>query len=133
MDGRVDFAVVPHQLRHWDDGATRCACWRSSGGCSTTTESPCCGRSRAPRSASVNAAWTTLLYRVEMDPPTSAQHSAELGQLAYDAGFAWVQTLPLRPFLFPPGPRLTILVRKEHYTSENVGQRVHEEAGASGL
>lgn len=128
-DGRVDFALVPHQLRHWDDGhALRVLeeLWRvlDHNGVAVFWE---VARSK---SASVNAIWSTVLYRGGGSP--RLRSFAEVGQLAYDAGFAWIQTLPLRPFFFPPGPRLTVLVRKEHYTSENV-QRVSEGAGASGL
>lgn len=118
LDGSFDFAVVPHQLRHWDDErALRVLeeLWRvlDHNGVAVLWE---VARSR---SAAVNAAWTTLLGR--NGSPPHLRTFGQLGQLAYDAGFAWVQTLPLRPFLFPPGPRLTILVRKEHYTSENIG------------
>lgn len=128
-DGRVDFALVPHQLRHWDDGhALRVLeeLWRvlDHNGVAVLWEM---ARSR---SAAVNGVWSSLLGSNGTEP--HLRTFGQLGQLAYDAGFAWIQTLPLRPFFFPPGPRLTVLVRKEHYTSENV-QRVSEGAGASGL
>lgn len=128
-DGQVDFAVVPHQLRHWDDKhAVRVLeeLWRvlDHNGVAVLWE---VARSK---SASVNAIWSAVLYRGRRSP--RLRSFGQVGQLAYDAGFAWIQTLPLRPFFFPPGPRLTVLVRKEHYTSENV-QRIREEAGTTGL
>ena len=117
-DGQVDFALAPHQLRHWDDAqALRVLeeLWRvlAHNGVAVLWEV-------APsRSDAVNAVWSALLGRGGRPP--RLRSFAQVGQLAYDAGFAWIQTLPLRPFLFPPGPRLTVLLRKEHYTSENVG------------
>ena len=119
-DGQVDFAVVPHRLRYWDDTlALRVLeeLWRvlDHNGVAVLWEV-------APsKSATVNAVWSSVLGQNGTRP--NLRTFGQLGQLAYDAGFAWVQTLPLRPFLFPPGPRLTILIRKEHYTPENVGRR----------
>ena len=118
-DDCVDFVILPHQLRHWDDDrALRVLeeLWRVlvHNGVVVLWEI-------APsRSAAVNSVWSALLSRNGSQP--RLRSFAQVGQLAYDAGFAWVQTLPLRPFLFPPGPRLTVLARKEHYTSENVGR-----------
>ena len=105
-------------LRHWDDArALRVLeeLWRvlAHNGVAVMWEI-------APsRSAAVNAVWSTVLHRAGRAP--RLRSFAQLGQIAYDAGFAWIQTLPLRPFLLPPGPRLTVLVRKEHYTPENTG------------
>ena len=119
-DASVDFVILPHQLRRWDDDrALRVLeeLWRvlAHNGVAVLWEI-------APsRSAAVNSIWSAVLGRNGSAP--RLRSFAQVGQLAYDAGFAWIQTLPLRPFLFPPGPRLTVLVRKEHYTSENVGQR----------
>jgi len=118
-DGSFDFAVVPHQLRRWDDERARRVLeelWRvlDHNGVAVLWE---VARSR---SAAVNGVWSGLLGSNGAAP--HLRTFGQLGQLAYDAGFAWVQTLPLRPFLFPPGPRLTVLVRKEHYTSDNVGR-----------
>ena len=119
-DGSVDFAVVPHRLRHWDDAFLLRVLeelWRvlDHNGVAVLWEV-------APsRSATVNAVWSTLLRSNGTSP--RLRSFGQLGQLAYDAGFAWIQTLPLRPFFFPPGPRLTVLVRKEHYTPENVGRQ----------
>ncbi len=70
------------------------------------------------RSARVNAIWRRVLAadggRVEL------RNFAALGRLGREAGFAWIQTLALRPFLWPPGPRVSVLMRKEHYTGETV-------------
>lgn len=121
-DSSVDFAVVPHQLRHWDDArALRVLeeLWRvlDHNGVAVLWEI-------APsRSPTLNALWSTILAANSANEAKPQLRTfAQLGQLAYDAGFAWIQTLPLRPFFFPPGPRLTVLVRKEHYTAENVGR-----------
>ncbi len=117
-DGAVDFVVAPHLLRQWDNAqALRVLeeCWRvlDHNGVVVLWEI-------APsRSRSLNGAWSMLLGRNGAEP--HLRSFAQLGQLAYDAGFAWIQTLPLRPFLFPPGPRLTVLARKEHYTANGVG------------
>ena len=117
-DGQIDFALAPHQLRSWDDRqALRVLeeLWRvlAHNGVAVLWEV-------APsRSGTVNAIWSAVLSRNGQTP--RLRSFAQVGQLAYDAGFAWIQTLPLRPFLFPPGPRLTVLVRKEHYTSDNIG------------
>lgn len=118
-EGAVDFVVLPHQLRHWDDEyAVRVLeeVWRvlAHNGVAVMWEIA------ASKSTAVNAVWSAALGRQGREPVLRS--FGQLGQLAYDAGFAWVQTLPLRPFLFPPGPRLTVLVRKEHYTSENIGR-----------
>jgi len=119
-DSQIDVAVVPHQLRHWDDTLALRALeelWRvlDHNGIAVLWEV-------APsRSAAVNAIWSATLARNGRQP--NLRTFGQLGQLAYDAGFAWVQTLPLRPFLFPPGPRLTVLARKEHYRSDGGGQR----------
>lgn len=117
-DGVVDFAVLPHLLRRWDDElALRVLeeTWRvlAHNGVAVMWDV-------APsRSVAINQIWSSLLGERGQQP--RLRRFAEIGQLCYDAGFAWVQTLPLRPFLFPPGPRVTVLVRKEHYTPENTG------------
>lgn len=118
-EGSIDFAILPHQLRYWDDPRSVRVLeelWRvlAHNGVAVLWEI-------APsRSPAVNAIWSAALSRNGTTP--RLRSFAQVGQLAYDAGFAWIQTLPLRPFLFPPGPRLTVLVRKEHYTSENIGR-----------
>jgi len=77
------------------------------------------------QSARVNAIWRRVLRsdggRVHL------RNFASIGGLGREAGFAWIQTLPLRPFLWPPGPRISVLMRKEHYTLETIGG----EAGAT--
>ncbi|MYJ02141.1 MAG: class I SAM-dependent methyltransferase, partial [Chloroflexi bacterium] len=118
-DASIDFAVLPHLLRRWDDEyAVRVLeeLWRvlAHNGVVAMWEIA------ASRSDTVNAAWTLVLGRGGRRP--ALRNFGQVGQLAYDAGFAWVQTLPLRPFLLPPGPRLTVLARKEHYTPENIGR-----------
>lgn len=121
-DGSVDFAILPHLLRHWDDElAVRVLeeLWRvlDHNGVAVLWEI-------APsRSPTLNALWSTVLAANGANQASPRLRTfAHLGQLAYDAGFAWIQTLPLRPFLFPPGPRVTVLMRKEHYTSDNIGR-----------
>ncbi len=118
-EGSIDFAVLPHQLRGWDDAYTLRALeelWRvlAHNGVAVMWEIA------ASRSDTVNAVWSQALGRNGTTP--ALRTFGQVGKLAYDAGFAWVQTLPLRPFLFPPGPRLTVLVRKEHYTPDVVGR-----------
>ncbi len=115
----VDIAVLPHQLRRWNDGyALRVLeeLWRvlAHNGVAVMWEIA------ASKSVHVNAVWSAALGRNGSAP--TLRTFSQVGQLAYDAGFAWVQTLPLRPFFFPPGPRLTVLARKEHYTTENPGR-----------
>ncbi len=121
-DAQVDVAVVPHQLRRWDDAAALRVLqelWRvlDHNGVAVLWEV-------APsRSAAVNAVWAALLSGNSGNGrPPRLRTFGQLGQLAYDAGFAWVQTLPLRPFLLPPGPRLTVLLRKEHYQPQHLAR-----------
>ena len=111
-DASVSVAVLPHQLRRWDDDrALRVLreLWRvlEHNGVAVLWE---IAPSRSPR---LNQLWRAALT----DPhgPPQLRSFAQLGRLAYDAHFAWVQTLPLRPFLWPPGPRVSVLIRKEHY------------------
>lgn len=118
-DASIDFAILPHLLRRWDDEYAVLVLeelWRvlAHNGVVVMWEIA------ASRSDAVNAAWSLVLSRNGRTP--ALRNFGQVGQLAYDAGFAWVQTLPLRPFLFPPGPRLTVLARKEHYTPENIGR-----------
>lgn len=118
-DSAFDVAVLPHLLRHWNDERARRVLeelWRvlDHNGVVVLWEV-------APsRSAALNAVWSTMLGRNGSAP--RLRTFAQVGQIAYDAGFAWIQTLPLRPFLWPPGPRLTVLARKEHYSAENIGR-----------
>ena len=120
-DASVDVAVLPHLLRRWDDETALRVLqelWRvlEHNGIAVLWEV-------APsRSAALNAAWAALLSERGRRP--QLRRFAEIGSLAYDAGFAWIQTLPLRPFLFPPGPRVTVLARKEHYTPQHLPQHL---------
>lgn len=121
-DGSVDFAILPHLLRHWDDELSVRVLeelWRvlDHNGVAVLWEI-------APsRSPALNALWSTILATNGANQASPHLRTfAQLGQLAYDAGFAWIQTLPLRPFLLPPGPRVTVLMRKEHYASDNIGR-----------
>lgn len=114
-DGAFTVVLAGHHLRAWDD-ATLLAfleeCWRvlTHNGIVVLWEV-------APsRSTQVNRIWGRLLP--ERTP--RLRRFAEVGGAAREAGFAWIQTLALRPFLWPPGPRLTVLLRKEHYTPETV-------------
>ena len=118
-DACIDFAILPHLLRRWDDGYAVQVLeelWRvlAHNGVVVMWEIA------ASRSDAVSAAWSLVLSRNGRTP--ALRNFGQVGQLAYDAGFAWVQTLPLRPFLFPPGPRLTVLARKEHFTPEVIGR-----------
>ena len=111
-DGAVSVAAAPHLLRRWSGERLQrvlAELWRvlaHNGVCVLWEVAP----SRSPR---VNAVWRAWLGGgAELRP------FAAIGRAAYEAGFAWVQTLPLRPFLWPPGPRVSVLMRKEHYTAE---------------
>ena len=111
-DESVSVAVAPHQLRRWDDERVHRVLrelWRvlEHNGVAVLWE---VAPSRSPR---LNAVWRAVLSDAHGAP--RLRSFAQLGRLAYDAHFAWVQTLPLRPFLWPPGPRVSVLMRKEHY------------------
>ena len=113
-DGAVSVIVAPHQLRRWSDERLAQVleeAWRvltHNGVCALWEIAP----SRSPQ---VNALW-----RAWLGGEPQLRSFAQLGRAAYDAGFAWVQTLPLRPFLWPPGPRVSLLLRKERHTEEFV-------------
>jgi SAM-dependent methyltransferase len=72
------------------------------------------------QSRRVNAIWQRVLR--SDGGPVRLRNFAAIGRLGHAAGFAWIQTLPLRPFLWPPGPRISVLLRKEHYTKETIGE-----------
>ena len=120
-DQTFTLVVAGHRLRRWSDAEAEgflSECWRvlTHNGLVVLWEV-------APsRSAGVNAVWRWLLQ--ERTP--RLRTFAEVGRLGRAAGFAWVQTLGLRPFLWPPGPRLSVLLRKEHYTPETVHLRPGE-------
>ena len=108
-DGSFSVVVIPHQLRRWSDEELSRAlreAWRvlAHEGVAVLWEV-------APsRSAAVNRAWAGWLGGAPR-----LRTFAEIGRAAHAAGFAWIQTAPLPPFLWPPGPRVCVLARKEHY------------------
>ena len=115
-DESISVIVAPHLLRAWGDARLQRIleeAWRvlAHNGVFVLWE---IAPSRSPL---VNAIW-----RAWLSPPPGTDPSlrtfAQIGRAGYDAGFAWVQTLPLRPFLWPPGPRVAVLMRKERYTAE---------------
>ena len=111
-DGSVNVIVAPHLLRRWSDARLErilAEAWRvlaHNGLCILWEVAP-------SRSRQVDAVWRAWLGG---DP--QLRSFGQIGRAAYDAGFAWVQTLPLRPFLWPPGPRVSVLMRKEHHTAD---------------
>ena len=114
--GSASVIVVPHLPHTWSDARLQRAleeAWRvlAHNGVLVLWEI-------APsRSSRVNAIWRTWLSPAPGTDP-QLRTFAQIGRAAYDAGFAWVQTLPLRPFLWPPGPRVAVLMRKERYTAK---------------
>lgn len=70
------------------------------------------------RSAAVNRVWRALLS--EPGSEVRLRRFAELGRMGREARFAWVQTLRMQPILWPPGPRVAVLMRKEYYDRETV-------------
>lgn len=111
-DGSVSVTVAPHLLRRWSDARLErilAEAWRvlaHNGLCVLWEVAP-------SRSRRVDAVWRAWLGG---DP--QLRSFGRIGRAAYDAGFAWVQTLPLRPFLWPPGPRVSVLLRKEQHTAD---------------
>lgn len=114
-DGAFTVIVAGHHLRGWDDATVQAfleECWRAL----THNGIVVLWEVAPSRSERVNAIWRRLL--AERSP--RLRRFGEIGELAREAGFAWIQTLALRPFLWPPGPRLAVLLRKEQYTPETV-------------
>ena len=109
--------VVPHGIRAWDD-ARLLAFLREAWRVLTHNGIVVLWEVAPSRSSRVNAVWQWLLG--DGEPPVQLRNFAAVGELGREAGFAWVQTLRLRPFLVPPGPRLAMLLRKEHYTPETI-------------
>ena len=115
-DESISVVIAPHLPRAWSDARLQRVleeAWRilAHNGVFVLWEiTP----SRSPR---VNAVW-----RAWLGSPLGAEPQlrtfAQIGRAGYDAGFAWVQTLPLRPFLWPPGPRVAVLMRKERYSAK---------------
>ena len=116
-DAYFTIVVVGHQIRAWDDALLLrflSETWRvlTHNGIVVLWEV-------APsRSARINAIWGRLLAGGAH--PVRLRSFAEIGGLGREAGFAWLQTLRLRPFLWPPGPRITVMMRKERYDAETV-------------
>ena len=115
-DESTSVIVAPHLLHAWTDAHLQRIleeAWRvlAHNGVFVLWE---IAPSRSPLVSAVWRAW--------LEPTSGAEPQlrsfAEIGRAAYDAGFAWVQTLPLRPFLWPPGPRVAVLMRKERYTAK---------------
>ena len=108
-DGSFSVIVAPHRARHWSDrrlAGAMAEFWRVLG-----HEGVVVVWEIAPsRAWWVNRGWELLLGR-----GARLRTFAELGRAAHGAGFAWIQTAPLPPFLWPPGPRACMLARKEAY------------------
>ena len=115
-DESISVIVAPHLLRAWSDARLQRIleeAWRvlAHNGVFVLWEI-------APsRSSRVNAVWRAWLSSPRGAEP-QLRTFAQIGRAAYDARFAWVQTLPLRPFFWPPGPRVAVLMRKERYTAK---------------
>ena len=116
-DASFTIIISGHQQHAWDDGdllAFLNESWRV-----LTHNGIIVSWDVAPsRSKQVNAIWRWLLAK--KDESFRLRTFAEFGRIGREAGFAWIQTLTLRPFLWPPGPRLTVLMRKEHYDERTI-------------
>ncbi len=116
-DRQFTVLLAGHQIRAWDDDHLSrflAEAWRT-----LTHNGVLVLWEVAPsRSAAVNRIWCRLL-----SPPgrrAQLRPFAEIGRLGRDAGFAWIQTLRVQPMLWPPGPRVAVLMRKEYYDAETV-------------
>ena len=116
--------IVGHQLRAWDDAAVL-RFLRESWRVLTHNGVVVLWEVAASRSARVDTIWRWLLVS-PTHGPVQLRTFATIGRMGREAGFAWIQTLRLRPFLWPPGPRVAVLLRKEHYDSETVHLRPGE-------
>ena len=65
----------------------------------------------APTRSKLLDRWNRWLLELEV-PIERLRGYRELRQLAYDAGFDWVQSANLRPFLLPPIPRVSLIMGK---------------------
>ena len=110
--------ISGHQQHTWDDDELL-AFLQESWRVLTHNGIIVCWDVAPSRSKRVNAIWRRLLAK--RGQPFRLRTFAEFGRLGREAGFAWIQTLTLRPFLWPPGPRLTVLMRKEHYDERTIG------------
>lgn len=116
-DASFTIIISGHQQHAWDDGdllAFLLESWRVL----THNGIIVCWDVAPSRSKRVNAIWRRLLAK--KGESFRLRTFAEFGRLGHEAGFAWTQTLTLRPFLWPPGPRLTVLMRKEHYDEHTI-------------
>ena len=115
--------VAGHQVRTWSDAALRAffaEAWRvlAHNGLLVLWEV-------APsRSAPINHVWRALL--AQPDSSVHLRRFAEISRMARAAHFAWIQTLRIQPILWPPGPRVGVLLRKEYYDSKTIGVRLDQ-------
>lgn len=116
-DDAFTIIISGHQQHDWDD-TELLAFLEQSWRVLTHNGIIVCWDVAPSRSKRVNAIWHRLLAKREQ--PLRLRTFAEFGRLGREAGFAWIQTLTLRPFLWPPGPRLTVLMRKEHYDEQTI-------------
>ena len=116
-DDAFTIIISGHQQHDWDD-AELLAFLEQSWRVLTHNGIIVCWDVAPSRSKRVNSIWRRLLAKNAQ--PFRLRTFAEFGRLGREAGFAWIQTLPLRPFLWPPGPRLTLLMRKEHYDEQTI-------------
>ena len=113
------FTVVlaGHQIRAWSDDVLRAflaESWRvlSHNGVLVLWEV-------APsRSEVVNRVWRTLLSQPHSN--VHLRRFADLSRMGREAHFAWIQTVRIQPILWPPGPRVGVLMRKEYYDRETI-------------
>lgn len=83
----------------------------------------------APTRSELLDRWNRFVLEAGGVPFERLRGYRELRQLAYDAGFDWVQSASLRPFLLPPIPRVSVIMGKapEGWRSTIVeGRRVME-------
>jgi len=86
----------------------------------------------APTTSGLLDRWNRWVLTREV-PIVRLRSFRELRRLAYEAGFDWVQSAGLRPFLLPPIPRVSLLMGKapEGWEPRMVeGRRVLQYAGS---
>ncbi len=128
-DAYFTTVVLGHQIRAWSDERLL-AFLRETWRVLTHNGIVVLWEIAPSRSAGVNAVWRRLLG--SDDGVVQLRTFAEVGRLGREAGFAWIQTLRLRPFLWPPGPRLAVLMRKEHYDPDTIHLAAGETPAAKG-
>ena len=116
-ENRFTIIISAHQQHAWDDDVLL-AFLQESWRVLTHNGIIVCWDVAPSRSKRVNAIWRQVLTTGKQS--FRLRTFAEFGRLGHEAGFAWIQTLTLRPFLWPPGPRLTVLMRKEHYDKHTI-------------